>query len=221
MHKIIDIEGTDCSGKQTQSELLRKNLEKAGYKVHQAGFPMYNTPTGRIVGNCYLGKDGHGFFPEGAVNVDRRVAGLYFAADRLYNIGKIQELLQTGSVILDRYVDSNLAHQGAKIDDEWEREKTYNFFENLEYGLLELPRPDVRVLLYMPSEYAAILKRNRAEKPDEHEQDEAYLKRSEKCYLEIAQRNDYKIINCVKDGVIRSIDDIQQELLRYVCGKLN
>ncbi|MBQ4558451.1 MAG: hypothetical protein IJA61_03650 [Clostridia bacterium] len=220
MNKIIDIEGTDCSGKQTQSELLKINLEKRGFTIHQSGFPMYDTPTGRIVGNSYLGKDGNGFFPEGAVNVDRRVAGLYYSADRLYNLPKIQEMLKTGNVILDRYVDSNLAHQGAKILDPVEREKTYAFFETLEYGLLELPKPDIRVLLYMPTEYAKLLKAGREEKPDQHESDEEYLKRSENCYLEIAKRNNYHIIYCVKDGIIRTIEDIQQELLDFVISRL-
>ena len=220
MNKLISIEGTDCSGKQTQSELLKKNLENMGYSIYQSGFPMYDTPTGRIVGNSYLGKDGNGFFPEGAVNVDRKVAGLYYAADRLYNLPKIQKMLDSGSVILDRYVDSNLAHQGAKIEDRLEREKTYQFFEDLEYGLLGLPRPDIKILLYMPTEYARILKQGREEKPDQHESDEAYLKRSENCYLEIAKRNNYKVINCVDNGKIRTIEDIQEELLGYVISQL-
>ena len=221
MNKLIVIEGTDCSGKQTQSELLRDNLTKLDYKIAKFGFPVYDSPTGRIVGECYLGKGGNGFFSEGAVNVDDRVAGLYFAADRLYNIPKVKELLQDSNVVLDRYVDSNLAHQGAKEETREGREKVFKFFETLEYNLLGLPKPDIRILLYMPSEYAKLLKANRPEKPDEHERDENYLHRSEECYLELAKRNNFNIINCVKDGVVRTIEDIQNELLNVIISKLD
>ncbi len=220
MNKLIVIEGTDCSGKQTQSELLRDNLNKMGYKLAKFGFPVYNSPTGRIVGECYLGKGGNGYFGEGAVNVDYRVAGLYFAADRLYNIDKVQDMLSDSNVVLDRYIDSNLAHQGAKKNTPEEREEVFKFFETLEYDLLGLPKPDIRILLYMPSEYARELKAHREEKPDQHESDENYLKRSEQCYLELAKRNNYVIINCVQDGVVRSIDDIQQELISVVLARL-
>ena len=54
--KIIVIEGTDCSGKETQSKLLEKKLNDMGKKVIRFGFPMYETPTGKIVGGAYLGK---------------------------------------------------------------------------------------------------------------------------------------------------------------------
>ncbi len=221
-NKIIVIEGTDCSGKQTQSELLQSNLAEKGYIIHKSCYPRYDTATGRIIGECYLGKTGNGFFPEGAVNVENRVAGLYYAADRLYNQPYINELLETGSVILDRYVDSNLAHQGAKETDREKREKIYTFFETLEYDLLGLKRPDIRVLLHMPTQYARMLKASRVnEVPDQHEADEEHLKRAEAAYLEVAERNNYKIINCVKGGKVRTIEDIQEELLQYVEGELN
>ena len=47
--KIIVIEGTDCSGKETQSILLEKKLNSLGKKCIHFAFPMYDTPTGRIV----------------------------------------------------------------------------------------------------------------------------------------------------------------------------
>ena len=54
--KIIVIEGTDCSGKETQTRLLEKRLKDLGKKCIRFGFPMYETATGKIVGGCYLGK---------------------------------------------------------------------------------------------------------------------------------------------------------------------
>ena len=86
--KLIVIEGTDCSGKGTQSELLYQKLVSDGLNVYKTSFPMYDTPTGKIIGGPYLGKE-HiclGWFKEGANNVPAKVASLYYAADRLYNI---------------------------------------------------------------------------------------------------------------------------------------
>ena len=118
--KLIVIEGTDCSGKETQSNLLIEKLKKQNIRIEKFSFPNYNSPTGRIIGGPYLGKKYicDGWFPEGAPNVDPKVSALFYAADRLYNIDKIKFLLENGvNVILDRYVFSNMAHQGGKIEN--------------------------------------------------------------------------------------------------------
>ena len=93
--KIIVIEGTDCSGKNTQSELLCQRLNSVNIKTISLSFPMYDTPTGKIVGGPYLGKSYicNGWFSEGAALVDGKVASLYYAADRLYNIKSITNTL--------------------------------------------------------------------------------------------------------------------------------
>src|SRR5574344_2196058 len=134
--KIIVIEGTDCSGKETQSKLLVKNLTKKGLKVINLSFPMYDTPTGKIVGGPYLGKTEicEGYFKEGAVNLDPKIACLYYAADRKYNIKQVEKYLNDGYyVILDRYVSSNMAHQGCKILDKDERFNMFQWIDKLEY----------------------------------------------------------------------------------------
>ena len=103
--KIIVIEGTDCSGKETQTKLLVEKLTKEGKKCIRFGFPMYDTPTGKIVGGPYLGKPeiSESWFKEGAVNVDPHVVCLYYAADRRYNMDKIQKYLDEDYYfILDR-----------------------------------------------------------------------------------------------------------------------
>ena len=76
--KIIVIEGTDCSGKETQSKLLEKRLNSIGKKCVRFDFPNYESPTGRIIGGAYLGRPeiGPSFFKEGAVNVDPHVVCL-------------------------------------------------------------------------------------------------------------------------------------------------
>ena len=118
--KIIVIEGTDCSGKETQSKLLENKLIEIGLKCIRFEFPNYDSPTGKIVGGAYLGKEeiSKSLFAEGAPNVDPYIACLYYAADRKYNIGKINKYLDDGyCVIIDRYTTSNMAHQGGKIHD--------------------------------------------------------------------------------------------------------
>ena len=215
--KLIVIEGTDCSGKETQTKLLVKFLEDSGEKVFSFSFPNYNCPTGTIIGGPFLGKSYicDGFFPEGAPNVDPKVASLYFAADRIYNLPIIQKKLEEGyTVILDRYVYSNMAHQAGKVDDKEERLKLYKFNETLEFDLLGLPRADKIIFLYMPVEGARALRENRVEALDQNEMDEEYLKKSQRAYLELAQIYNYIQINCFENGAVRLIEDISQDVIR-------
>jgi dTMP kinase len=221
--KLILIEGTDCSGKQTQSELLVKRLIDDGRKVQTISFPMYDTPTGKIIGGPYLGKPaiGESWFSEGATNVDSKVASLYYAADRLYNVSKINDLLAAGvDVVLDRYSTSNMAHQGGKIKDEVERYKLYKWIDDLEYGFLKLPKPDYSFLLYMPHKYAQELRKARSEKLDAHESSEEHLKNAELAYLELAVLYNFEIINCVKEKRILSIEEISDNLYNEVISVL-
>ncbi len=100
------------------------------------------------------------------------------------------------NIVLDRYVESNMAHQGAKSKTEKERNEIINFLEILEYKLLKLPRPDLTIFLHMPTEVATILKKNRTELPDQHESDIEHLKKSEETYLYLTKRYGFKKIEC-------------------------
>ena len=216
--KIIVIEGTDCSGKETQSKLLEKRLKEDGKNCKRFSFPMYDTPTGKIVGGSYLGKTeiGNSLFPEGAVNVDPYVTCLYYAADRKYNMPKVDEYLNKGYyVILDRYTTSNLAHQGSKIKDDDDRFNMYQWIDKLEYWLLKLPKPDLTIFLHVPFENTLELRKNR-EFVDEHEKSEEHLKNAEKAYIELSELYHWKKIECIKDGKLRTIEDINEEILDII-----
>ena len=216
--KIIVIEGTDCSGKETQSKKLLDRLKKEGKKCVSFSFPMYDTPTGKIVGGSYLGKPeiGESYFSDGAVNVDPYVVSLYYAADRKYNIHKAIEYLEKGYyVILDRYTTSNLAHQGSKIKDKDERFHMYQWIDKLEYWLLKLPKPDKTIFLHMPYEYTLELKKNRVNL-DEHERSPEHLKNAEEAYVELSELYNWDRIECIKDGKIKSIDEISEEVYELV-----
>ena len=221
--KLIVIEGTDCSGKETQSNLLLEKLTKNNIAVAKKGFPMYETPTGKIVGGPYLGKEYicEGWFKEGATSVEPKVAALYFAADRRYNLPKIKELLDNGvNLILDRYVYSNMAHQGGKIYDTNERMNMYAWLDILEFKLLELPKPDIAIFLHMPYEKALMLKQDREEASDQHEQSEEHLRHAEKAYIELAQTYKWKTIECVSDNEIKTKEEVSDEIYNYVMSML-
>ena len=216
--KLIVIEGTDCSGKETQCKKLIERLMNENIKVFEMPFPRYDTPTGKIIGGPLLGKPaiGESYF-DNPSEVDAKVVSLYYAADRLYNIASINENLNNGvTVILDRYTTSNMAFQGGKIRDDKKRLEMYEFISKLEYEFLGLPKPDNVIFLHMPYEAACILKAKRAEGLDDVEKNETYLRQAESTYVELAKLNNWTTIACTKDENIRSIEDINDELYKIV-----
>ena len=229
--KLIIVEGTDCSGKETQTRLLVEKLQKMNILVERLSFPNYESPTGKIIGACLLGKPqmtkellklDSSFFPEGGGNIDPLAACDLYAADRRYNLPIINNLLDKGYiVIIDRYVTSNMAHRGGLLNNKEDRLKIYDKIDKLEYEINELPRPDKTILLYLPFEQAKILKQRRSEEPDEAERNEEYLKRGEEAYLELADIYNYDIIKCVNNNSIRTIDEINEELLNKVISLIN
>ena len=224
MAKIIVIEGTDGSGKETQSKKLESYYLENGYKVRRYSFPVYESATGKIVGGPFLGKPEimDTFFEETSSHVDPLVSSLYYAADRRYNfLNEIEkELEENDIVILDRYTTSNMGFQVAKAKNEKDREKILRFLDILEYDLCELPRPDLVLFLHMPFEAASELRKGR-EFSDGNEADLEYQKHSEETYLYLCDKCDWKYINCISGeyhGVedIKSIDTISKEIITLV-----
>ncbi len=218
--KIIVIEGTDCSGKATQTEKLVERLKKEGNKCISLSFPCYDTPTGKIIGGTILGKHEicPSFFDE-PVKLEPKVACLYYAADRKYNIGKVLKYINDGYyVILDRYVTSNLAHQGCKIDDKDERFYMYQWIDKLEYWLLELPKPDITIFLHVPYDFSKELEKKR-ERLDEGEKSSEHLMKAERAYVELAGLYNWDTVECVKDNKLRSVEDIAEEIYSIVKDK--
>ncbi len=217
--KILLFEGTDCSGKQTQSDLLIDYLKSEGIDVVKFAFPDYESPTGKIVGGPYLGKDYicDGWFPEGAPNVSPKVSALYYAADFLYHVNDMKEVLASGKwIVLDRYFYSTLAHQGGKEKDREKRIQLYNWFTKLFFEVCELPDPDIKLFLHMPYECSVELKANRAEKPDQNEASEEHLRQAELAYTEIASTYGFNEIICGEPGNIKTVEEIHDEVKTLV-----
>lgn len=223
--KIIVIEGTECSGKETQTSLLVQRLRKMGRNIERLSFPNYDAPTGKIVGGAYLGKDyiGESVFEEGPDNVDPKVASLYYAADRRYNKDKIIELLNSGiDVLIERYVESNMAHQGGKLFDKEDRHKLYEQLATIEYEFLELPKPDVIFFLYVPYKKVVELKTYRNSTTNSKDSNPIHLRNAENCYLELADLHNYVKIDCVdKKGKLRDIEQINDEIFNKLIDILN
>ncbi len=218
MGKIIVIEGTDCSGKETQSKLLKSYLEQNGIKVATFSYPQYNTPTGKIIGGPLLGKPSicPSWF-DNYVEIDSKVASLYFAADRRASLPVLKDLINNNEiVIIDRYIYSNMGHQGSKIEDKEERLKMYKFLETLEFDLLELPRPDLVIFLYLPYSYGEEIKKNRAEKLDEAEKSQTHQIKSERTYLELTELYDFEKIDCFTNGTVKTREEINKEVISHI-----
>ena len=228
--KIIVIEGTDGSGKETQSNRLVKYLTNKGLKVKSFSFPIYNSPTGKIVGGPYLGKDEicKSFFEETSVGVDPLVSSLYYAADRRYNfLNTIEkEIYKNDVIILDRYTTSNMGHQASKAKSKEDRDKILKFIETLEFDLCELPRPDKVIFLHMPFEASKELRKTRLH-TDGNERSEEHLKSAERNYIEIAKYYKWHYINCIKTNEyksikdVKSIDEISSEINNVIDNLLN
>lgn len=217
--KLILIEGTDCSGKETQANLLIKYLKQEGIDAIKIGFPDYDSPTGKIVGGPYLGKEYicDGWFKEGAALVDPKVSSLYYAADFLYHLPLMNKELERGKwIILDRYFYSTFAHQGGKITNKDKRLEMYKWFEKLEKDLLGLLEPDIKIFLHMPYECSCILKKNRSEAPDQLESNVKHLKNAEKAYKEIAQLYNFETVKCGNKQKIKTIDEIHDDVVNLI-----
>ena len=219
--KILVIEGTDGSGKETQSKKLVEYLTNKGLKVKSYSFPIYSSPSGRIVGGPYLGKAEYGdsFFPETSANVDPLVSSLYYAADRRYNfLSNIEEeLYKNDIIVLDRYTMSNMGHQACKAKTKKDRDRILKFIEVLEFELCELPRPDKVIFLHMPFEAAKELRKGRTS-GDGNENSESHLRHAEQTYVDIANMYGWHYIKCLKTENytkledIKSIDEISEEI---------
>lgn len=219
--KIILIEGTDCSGKETQSKLLVKKFNEKGIKCEYFSFPNYDSPTGKIVGGPFLGKKHicDSFFEEGSSNVDPKVSSLYYAADRLYNNHIIEEKLNSGiNIILDRYVYSNMAFQGAKEEDLNARKEMYKWIEQLEFEFLKLPIPDIKIFLHTPIEVILKLFEKRSENKDGNESNVEYLSKAENSYFELCELYNFIKIECSDNGEMRTIEEINCEIIDKIGG---
>ena len=213
--KIIVIEGTDGCGKNTQATLLAEALKKQGFDVKMQSFPNYDSPPAENI-KGYLKGD----LEEKEVNP--YATSLLYTADRIFTMAKYQDFLENGGIlVLDRYMESNFIHQGCKFKTEEEKIFYERSMRWIEYELAKIPKPDQIFFLNLPPHHSRKLIDGRkdyksGEQTDIHEQNQAYLTHAYYTGLETAKRNNWKIIDCVDKGKIRSIEDIHSLIKKEI-----
>jgi dTMP kinase len=220
---LIAIEGIDGSGKGTQAKLLHQRLLDAGRSSELISFPRYSqTHFGQTIGRFLNGEFGK------LDQVDPHLAATLYAADRFESIGVLSELLESKDVVVaDRYVASNVAHQGAKKVGV-ERTALQDWILKTEHEVFRLPRAKLVVHLDLPAETAQILIARKAKRDytdqaaDLQEADHDYLDSVRQAYLELASREpDWSTISLLHGDRLKSIDEVGEEIWSVVNGLFN
>ena len=214
MGKLIVIEGTDGSGKSTQFRLLTSRLEQEGREFQKLVFPQYSEPSSALI-RMYLG----GEFGCKPSDVNAFAASAFYAVDRYASYKKVwgQWYEQGGLIVSDRYTTSNAVHQASKEPEEKQAEFLKWLYE-FEYDRLGLPRPDLTIYLDVPTDFTEQMMRKREAdtntSADIHEQDMEYLATCRRTGKAAAEYYGWTVIQCVRDGIMRSIEDIHEEIYR-------
>jgi len=220
MGKLIVIEGTDGSGKSTQFALMSQRLTAEGREFRHIVFPRYSEPSSALI-RMYLG----GEFGSSPADVNAYAASAFYAVDRFASYkqdwGKWYE--DGGLVLSDRYTTSNAVHQTSKVPKA-EQPEFLKWLYEFEYDKLQLPRPDLTIYLDVPTSYTETLLRRREAATnthaDIHEKDMDYLATCRAAGKAAAEFYGWTVIECVRDGAMRSIEDIHNEIYGHVLACL-
>lgn len=199
------LEGTDGSGKSLQTQLLLDHLKSEDHDVEQISFPQYGKPSAFLVEQYLNGEFGT------AQEVGPYRASILYAVDRFAAAPQIRQWLsQNKIVIANRYVASNMGHQGGKIKNVDERKKYFDWNYDLEYTILGIPKPDVNIILHVTPKISQELVDKKGDreylkgkKRDIHEDDLRHLADAEQAYLNIAKLySEFDVIECVENNEI-------------------
>lgn len=218
--RLIVFEGTDGSGKATQTALLCQTLAERGIPFRRLEFPRYREESSALI-RLYLA----GAFGSKPGDVNAYAASTFYSVDRYASYrqdwGPFYE--NGGLVIADRYTTSNAVHQTPKLPPE-QREQFLDWLFDFEYRLLGLPRPSRVVYLDVPTELSEQMMRRREQQThttaDIHEQDEAYLRACRESAELIVRRCGWEKISCAQNGVLRTAEEIHREVLQRLEGLL-
>lgn len=221
MNKFIVIEGGDGAGKGTQAKLLVEKLSKEA-KVSFFDFPQYEkTLAGKLVGRYLKGEFGDPLL------LSPYIASVPYALDRVAAKEELNRALEEGIVICNRYTPSNIGHQASKLPEN-KREEFISWLEQLEYGELKIPKPTLVIYLYVPVEISSRLVDKKEARAyiggestkgakDGHEKDSEYQQKSIDVYTKMSkERSDWKLVSCVEDDRLLSIEEIHEKIMRIV-----
>lgn len=218
--KMIVIEGAgDGMGKSTQLSLLKDRIKKDGEDFFYHHFPTYNTYQGRPVEEYLNGNFGS------AAKQSPYFVHLLYAQDRAitwhtqlkyeYELGK--------TLLMDRYTTSTFLYQAANIEDISERKAFIDFACDYEYNKLGIKEPDKILFLYASFELITKLRNQRQQNEgilnDIHERDLDFMKRVYDNAMFVADYLSWDMINCEKNGEMRTREDIHEEVYKLVKEK--
>ena len=231
--KFFVFEGIDGSGKSTQSKLLTEALKKKGYKIERIDFPQYGKPSAGLVEN-YL----KGFYGT-SEEIGPYRASVFYACDRYDLSFQIRKWINEGKIVVsDRYLVSNVGHQGGKlINSKAKWTKYIDWLYELEYNIFKIPKPDYTFILKVSPTLSKKMsnkitdddkKQKRIaylgndKKHDIHERDTKHLANALKSYVAIYKKypKEYRIIECEEKGRFLPIEIIHQKILKIVEEKL-
>lgn len=220
--KFFVIDGTDGSGKATQTRELIGRLRKEKYRVRTIDFPQYeNNFFGKMVGRYLSGEFG------GANEVSPYLASILFAADRFETKEKIDKWLKEGCIVIaDRYVSSNQIHQGGKIHSSKDRKVFLDWLEEMEFKVFKISRPDAIIYLDVPVEKTLSLLKNKSAKDrktylkgkkDIHEDSVEHLQDAKNSAIKLIRKNNNWIrINCLKNNQLESISAVHEMIWKKI-----
>ena len=147
--KFIVFEGADGTGKTTQAKLLFDYLKKKKDNAVFFSFPNYKSAWGKMVRRYLDGEFGD------VDQVSPYLASMLYAGDRLLESERIKKWQKVGkTIICDRYMVSNIAHQVAKLQTPNSKLQFIKWLEELEYAENKIPKPDFSILLTIPQNIA-------------------------------------------------------------------
>jgi dTMP kinase len=220
---LIVLEGIDGSGKRTQLDALGLALARRGVAFSQLSFPNYSGFFGKLVAQYLNGN----FGPLSAV--DPHFSALLYAGDRLESKPLIEAALASGKTVLaDRYIGSNLAHQGARVVPS-DRPAFLAWLRQLEYDVYGLPAEDLVVYLRVPvAEARSLIGQKGARdytnlRHDLQEADVAHLKAAAELYDELARQSHWLGIDCfdAEAGILRAPAEIHEEILAAIQAQMS
>ena len=143
---LVVLEGLDGAGKSTQVKKLRSYLESLFGSLEYIHFPRYDAPVyGDLISRFLRGDFGDN------ETVHPQLVALLFAEDRHGAAPQMKRTLAAGgTVLLDRYVYSNIAYQCAKLSNPDQADELREWIFNTEYGNFDLPVPDLNIFLDVP-----------------------------------------------------------------------
>lgn len=218
--KLVVIDGTDGSGKGTQTEKLLEYLDKKEIKNKYIDFPRYYTSFhGKMVGRLMAGEFGS------KDSASPYLSSLFYALDRLTARDEIIDWLEDGNTIVaNRYTTSSLAFQTAKVPKA-DREEFLQWLYEMEYKEHKLPKEDMVIFLYVPVEISQKLIEKKAGtaarryikngKKDINEADVEYQKEVLRLYLDLSKRyKHWEVIKCVDSkGKLYSVEQVHKKIL--------